>query len=139
MRGLEYVEAAPQFFLSRVKIVTAMSRIIMSGFKMSGDRYCTVITPTTAPTRVKGICLRTKRRLSFPARIKVAVLATVPIVEAALLVPSASVGGMPAISSAGNEMSPPPPAMASTKAARNPAASSGINIDNSNGIDSPAC
>ena len=57
--------------------------------------------------------------LMRPLFAKRAVATTVPMALETLLVPSATCGGRPATRYAVSEMSPPPPAMASTSIARN--------------------
>ena len=56
----------------------------------------------------------------MPARQNCQALMTAPKVAENLFVPIARWGGMPVASSTGREIRPPPPAMASTKPAKNP-------------------
>ncbi|GMA56257.1 hypothetical protein GCM10025858_07600 [Alicyclobacillus sacchari] len=62
----------------------------------------------------------TRRMLTFPDVRYDVKLVTADIVPANLLVPSASEGGRPTNRRAGSEMRPPPPTVASMKAATNP-------------------
>ena len=75
--------------------------------------------PITEPRNEKPRPKAAIFHITFPFFMKFAKAAEVPKIAANLLVPRAAWGGIPAISSEGSRMRPPPPAMLSMKPAIN--------------------
>src|SRR5690606_32112681 len=95
-----------------------------SPVRSDGSTTCSAIAPPTEPANDATTGHRKRRKSISPRRAKVSTALVVPKLDCTLLVAIASTGGTPAASRAGMAISPPPPAMASTRPAMKAASAS---------------
>ena len=111
----------PKSFLKKAKAATSQSVQKLNGRRNVGLVYVATIAPNAEQTKAARLMGKTVFQSILPAspyRNELAKAAETPMT---LLEPMAKFGEKPSASKAGKDINPPPPTMASTKPAKNPA------------------